>query len=93
LLINDAQFNERAEMFGKREPIEADFFRGEVDKYTWVDIGSSYLPSDMLAAFLRAQLEHRDQIRQATTNLGDLFGWTKSEPDAVCSAQEASSHE
>src|SRR5262249_36386498 len=61
--INDAQFNERAEILREKGTDRSRFFRGEVDKYTWVDIGSSYLPSDLLAAFLRAQLEHRDQIQ------------------------------
>src|ERR1043166_4038964 len=63
LLINNAQFNERAEILRAKGTDRSRFFRGEVDKYTWVDIGSSYLPSDLLAAFLRAQLEHRDQIQ------------------------------
>jgi dTDP-4-amino-4,6-dideoxygalactose transaminase len=63
LLINDAQFNERAEILREKGTDRSRFFRGEIDKYTWVDIGSSYLPSDLLAAFLRAQLEHRDQIQ------------------------------
>lgn len=63
LLINDAQFNERAEILREKGTDRSRFFRGEIDKYNWVDVGSSYLPSDLLAAFLRAQLEHRDQIQ------------------------------
>ena len=63
LLINDAQFNERAEILREKGTDRSRFFRGEVDKYTWVDVGSSYLPSDILAAFLRAQLEHCEQIQ------------------------------
>ena len=63
LLINDAQFNERAEILREKGTDRSRFFRGEIDKYNWVDAGSSYLPSDLLAAFLRAQLEHRDQIQ------------------------------
>src|SRR5207248_9791766 len=65
LLINDAQFNERAEIRREKGTDRSRFFRGELDKYTWLDIGSSYPPSDLLAAFLRAHLEHRDQL-QAT---------------------------
>jgi dTDP-4-amino-4,6-dideoxygalactose transaminase len=63
VLINDAQFNERAEILREKGTDRSRFFRGEIDKYNWVDVGSSYLPSDLLAAFLRAQLEHRDQIQ------------------------------
>jgi dTDP-4-amino-4,6-dideoxygalactose transaminase len=63
LLINDAQFNERAEILREKGTDRSRFFRGEIDKYNWIDIGSSYLPSDLLAAFLRAQLERRDQIQ------------------------------
>jgi len=63
LLINDAQFNQRAEILREKGTDRSRFFRGEIDKYNWIDIGSSYLPADLLAAFLRAQLEHRDQIQ------------------------------
>jgi dTDP-4-amino-4,6-dideoxygalactose transaminase len=57
LVINDLQYRERAEILREKGTDRSRFFRGQVDKYTWVDIGSSYLPSDMLAAFLCAQLE------------------------------------
>lgn len=63
LLINDPQFIERAEIIREKGTDRSRFFRGQVDKYTWVDLGSSYLPSDILAAFLYAQLEARDQIQ------------------------------
>ena len=56
---------QRAEIIREKGTDRSRFFRGEVDKYNWVDVGSSYLPSDLLAAFLRAQLEHRDQIQAA----------------------------
>ncbi|MEX2363639.1 MAG: DegT/DnrJ/EryC1/StrS family aminotransferase, partial [Balneolaceae bacterium] len=49
------------------------FFRGEVDKYTWVDIGSSFLPSDINAAILRAQFEHLDQIQKKRTSIFDFY--------------------
>lgn len=63
LLINDPRYVERAEILREKGTNRSRFFRGEVDKYTWVDIGSSYLPSDILAAFLWAQLEAREQIQ------------------------------
>ncbi len=62
LLVNDARFLERAEIIREKGTNRAQFFRGEVDKYTWVDIGSSYLPSELVGAFLWAQLEHAEQI-------------------------------
>ena len=73
LLVNDAQFNERAEILREKGTDRSRFFRGEVDKYTWVDIGSSYLPSDLLAAFLRAQLEHRDQIQASRRQIWETY--------------------
>jgi dTDP-4-amino-4,6-dideoxygalactose transaminase len=62
LLINDQQFIERAEIIREKGTNRSQFFRGEVDKYTWVDIGSSYLPSDLVAAFLWAQMEEAESI-------------------------------
>lgn len=63
LLINDPQFVERAEIIREKGTDRSRFFRGLVDKYTWTDIGSSYLPSDLLAAILLAQFEARDSIQ------------------------------
>jgi len=63
LLINDPRYIERAEIIRETGTNRSRFFRGQVDKYTWVDVGSSYLPSDILAAFLYAQLEAREQIQ------------------------------
>lgn len=63
LVINDPKYIERAEIIREKGTNRSRFFRGQVDKYTWVDIGSSYLPSDILAAFLYAQLEARDEIQ------------------------------
>lgn len=63
LLINDPKYIERAEIIREKGTNRSRFFRGQVDKYTWVDVGSSYLPSDMLAAFLYAQFEARDEIQ------------------------------
>jgi len=62
LVINDQQYIGRAEIVREKGTNRSRFFRGQVDKYTWVDVGSSYLPSDLLAAFLYAQLEARRQI-------------------------------
>lgn len=62
LLINDDRFAERAEILWEKGTNRSSFFRGEVDKYTWVDIGSSYLPGELIAAFLWAQLEHAKAI-------------------------------
>jgi len=63
LVINDPDLIERALILREKGTNRARFFRGEVDKYTWVDLGSSYLPSDLLAAFLYAQLEAREEIQ------------------------------
>jgi dTDP-4-amino-4,6-dideoxygalactose transaminase len=73
LLINDARFTERAEILREKGTDRSRFFRGEVDKYNWVDIGSSYLPSDLLAAFLRAQLEHRNQIQSMRRQIWETY--------------------
>jgi dTDP-4-amino-4,6-dideoxygalactose transaminase len=63
LVINDERFVERAEIIREKGTNRSLFFRGMVDKYRWVDIGSSFLPSDLLAAFLTAQLESFDDIQ------------------------------
>jgi len=62
LLINDPKLIERAEIIREKGTNRSKFFRGQVDKYTWVDIGSSYLPSELIAAFLAAQLEQAEEI-------------------------------
>ena len=62
LLVNDERLIARAEIIREKGTNRAQFFRGEVDKYTWVDVGSSYLPSELVGAFLHAQLEHADEI-------------------------------
>lgn len=64
LVINDARYNEQAEILREKGTNRAKFFRGQVDKYTWVDYGSSYLPSDLNAAYLYAQLEKADEINE-----------------------------
>jgi dTDP-4-amino-4,6-dideoxygalactose transaminase len=64
LLINDERFIERAEILREKGTNRSKFFRGQVDKYTWVDVGSSYLPSEIVAAFLAAQMEEAETITQ-----------------------------
>jgi dTDP-4-amino-4,6-dideoxygalactose transaminase len=64
LLINDPRFVERAEMIREKGTNRSQFFRGQVDKYTWVDVGSSYLPGEVIAAFLWAQMEEADAINK-----------------------------
>jgi len=62
LLVNDDRFVERAEIIREKGTNRSQFFRGQVDKYTWVDIGSSYLPGEITAAFLWAQMEEAESI-------------------------------
>jgi len=73
LIINDPLLIERAEIIREKGTNRSQFFRGQVDKYTWVDIGSSYLPSDILAAFLYAQMENADQIIAKRNLIYDLY--------------------
>ena len=73
LLINDAKYVERAEIIREKGTNRSRFFRGQVDKYTWVDIGSSYLPSDLLAAFLYGQLEQRERIQNHRKGLWETY--------------------
>jgi dTDP-4-amino-4,6-dideoxygalactose transaminase len=73
LLINDPAYIEQAEIIREKGTNRSRFFRGEVDKYTWVSVGSSYLPSDVLAAFLFAQLEARAQIQEKRRQIWDTY--------------------
>ena len=73
LLINDAAFNEAAEIIREKGTNRSRFFRGEIDKYTWVQPGSSYLPSDLLAAFLFAQLECSDVIQSRRKTIWERY--------------------
>jgi dTDP-4-amino-4,6-dideoxygalactose transaminase len=63
LVVNDERFEKRAEIIWEKGTNRSAFFKGEVDKYSWVDIGSSFLPSEIIAAFLYAQLENLEQIQ------------------------------
>jgi len=73
LLINDARFTDRAEIIREKGTNRSQFFRGQVDKYTWVDIGSSYLPSDIIAAFLWAQLEDAHQLTRRRLEIWNIY--------------------
>ncbi len=83
ILINNPALSERAEILREKGTNRARFFRGEVDKYTWVDLGSSWLPSDLLAAFLWAQLENATVIQESRKRIwerydAELTDWAKA---------------
>jgi dTDP-4-amino-4,6-dideoxygalactose transaminase len=73
LAINDDQFATRAEIIREKGTNRSAFFRGEVDKYGWVDIGSSFLPSEIIAAFLYAQLENLQSIQQKRKSIWEKY--------------------
>jgi dTDP-4-amino-4,6-dideoxygalactose transaminase len=73
LVINDIQFVKRAEIIREKGTNRSAFFRGEVAKYNWVDLGSSFLPSDMIAAFLYAQLENLDVIQKKRKDIWNQY--------------------
>ncbi len=73
LIVNDNRFAERAEIIREKGTNRSKFLRGQVDKYTWVDIGSSFLPSELNAAFLFAQLEKSQEINQNRLQTWDLY--------------------
>ena len=73
LLIRDEKYVEDAEIIREKGTNRSKFYRGQIDKYTWVNYGSSYLPSDMNAAYLYAQLEHADEINQARLACWDRY--------------------
>jgi dTDP-4-amino-4,6-dideoxygalactose transaminase len=73
LTINDEQFAKRAEIIREKGTNRSAFFRGEVDKYGWVDIGSSFLPSDIIAAFLYAQIENLDDIQAKRKKIWNTY--------------------
>lgn len=73
LAINDEAFIKRAEIIREKGTNRSSFFRGEVDKYGWVDVGSSFLPSEIIAAFLFAQLENIDKIQEKRKEIWDRY--------------------
>jgi dTDP-4-amino-4,6-dideoxygalactose transaminase len=82
LVINDPKFIEQAEILREKGTNRSRFFRGQVDKYTWVGLGSSYLPSDILAAFLYAQLEQWEDIQDRRRRIWNYYyqalsGWAE----------------
>lgn len=81
LVINDSAFNDRAEIIREKGTNRQRFFRGQVDKYTWVDRGSSYLPSDINAAYLWGQLQFADRINDNRLNTWNYY-WEKLQPIA-----------
>jgi dTDP-4-amino-4,6-dideoxygalactose transaminase len=88
LLINDARFHDRAEILREKGTNRSRFFRGEIDKYGWVDIGSSYVLSDVLAAILFAQLQKRDEVQARrrhiwTAYARGLAGWAAANQVAL----------
>ncbi len=82
LLVNDARLVERAEIIREKGTNRSQFFRGQVDKYTWVDIGSSYLPGELIAAFLWAQMEEADAITQQRLALWSTYHQWLATPEA-----------
>ncbi|MFN8286517.1 MAG: dTDP-4-amino-4,6-dideoxygalactose transaminase [Chitinophagales bacterium] len=79
LAVNNKEFAERSEIIREKGTNRSAFFRGEVDKYGWVDIGSSYLPSDIIAAFLYAQLENLQLIQERRKQIWELY-WKRLNP-------------
>lgn len=73
LVINDERFFERAEIIREKGTNRSKFFRGEIDKYGWVDIGSSYLPSEIISAFLYGQLENLEAIQEKRKQLWNQY--------------------
>jgi len=73
LLINNPKYFKRSEIIWEKGTNRASFFRGEIDKYTWVDIGSSYLPSELIAAFLYGQFEKADIIKQKRLQIWNYY--------------------
>lgn len=73
LAINDERFIKRSEIIWEKGTNRAEFFRGEVNKYGWVDVGSSFLPSEIIAAYLWAQLENLEDIQKRRREIFDLY--------------------
>ena len=73
LIINNPIYNERAEILREKGTNRSKFLRGQIDKYTWVDFGDSYLPSELNAAYLWAQLERADEINADRLNTWDQY--------------------
>jgi dTDP-4-amino-4,6-dideoxygalactose transaminase len=87
LLINDPRFVDRAEVIWEKGTNRSQFFRGQVDKYTWVDLGSSYLPGEVVAAFLWAQLEQAESITTRRLELWETYHAALAELEAAGKAR------
>jgi len=87
LIINDERFAERAEVIREKGTNRSQFFRGMIDKYQWVDVGSSYLPSELQAAYLWAQLEHAAEINESRLNAWQYY-WQHLQPLAEAGSIE-----
>lgn len=83
LTINDAQYIHRAEIIWEKGTNRAEFFRGEVNKYGWVDTGSSFLPSEIIAAFLWAQIENLEDIQNKRKTLWNFYHKKLSELNSI----------
>lgn len=85
LLINDEKFIEHATVIREKGTNRSKFLKGQVDKYTWIEMGSSYLPSDLIAAFLWAQLENFEQIMSERKNIWDDYhqGFAQGEAEGL----------
>jgi dTDP-4-amino-4,6-dideoxygalactose transaminase len=86
LLINNPDLIERAEILWEKGTNRSQFLRGEVDKYTWIDVGSSFLPSEITAAFLLGQLERVAQINGARRQIWNRYyaGFAEAESSGLC---------
>ena len=73
LVINNTKYIERAEIIREKGTDRTKFVRGEIDKYSWVDIGSSFLPSKILSAFLYAQFEQKEQIQATRKRIWNYY--------------------
>jgi dTDP-4-amino-4,6-dideoxygalactose transaminase len=97
LVINDERLVQRAEIIREKGTNRSRFFRGEIDRYTWVDVGSSYLPSDLLAAYLLAQLEARHDIQRRRQEIWHAYarglaGWASDRGVRLPSVPDGCEH-
>jgi dTDP-4-amino-4,6-dideoxygalactose transaminase len=83
LLVNGPGLADRAEIVREKGTNRSQFFRGQVDKYTWVDIGSSYLPGELIAAFLWAQMEEADSITRRRLGIWNTYHEAFAEAEAA----------
>lgn len=93
LVINDHRFSDRAEIIWEKGTNRAEFFRGEVNKYGWKDVGSSFLPSDLIAAFLYGQLENLEEIQERRLQIWNAYNvglknWSVHNNITLCNYEE-----